>query len=262
MANVLSLEGQVEGSVELPQAFLDQIRPELIQRAALAENSYKLQPQAHYVLAGMQTTATYYGAMNSFRSGRHMGIAIRPREKLGGGVQGKVRRIPSSVKGKRAHPHLAEKKIIELINKKEYQRAIVSAISATAKSSPRTGDLKSLPFIVSDEIESLKKTKEIIKVLKNLKLEEYMEEGRNSHIKKGIRRSSRRKIYKKSILIVLSKNGTTLNAARNIPGLDVCTISNITVNLLAPGGVPGRITIWSEQAVKNIDSEISKISLG
>ena len=79
----------------------------------LAEASQKLQPQGHYVLAGMQTTATYYGAMNSYRTGRHVGRAIRPREKLGGGIQGKVRRIPSSTKGKRAHPHMIEKIIKE-----------------------------------------------------------------------------------------------------------------------------------------------------
>ena len=103
--DVFNLEGSASKTVELPSAFSERVRTELIARAVLAENSLRLQPQAHYVLAGMQTTARYYGAMNSWRTGRHMGMAIRPREKLGGGVQGKVKRIPSAVKGKRAHPH-------------------------------------------------------------------------------------------------------------------------------------------------------------
>lgn len=98
--DVLSLDGKPKGKLEAPKAFQETVRPELIQRAVVAENTRKLQPQGHYPLAGMQTTATYYGAMNSYRSGRHMGIAIRPREKLGGGVQGKVRVVPSAVKGK------------------------------------------------------------------------------------------------------------------------------------------------------------------
>ena len=135
MANVLSLDGKVKRSIELPSAFSKGVRLELIRRAALAENSYKLQPQGHFRLAGMQTSAAYFGAMGSYRTGRHMGIAIRPREKLGGGVQGKVKRIPSSTKGRRAHPHIVEKTLTEKINNREYQLAIASAVSATAISS-------------------------------------------------------------------------------------------------------------------------------
>jgi large subunit ribosomal protein L4e len=118
-AEVLSLDGKAKGKVALPGMFEDEVRPELIRRAVLAESTMKLQPQGHFLLAGMQTTARYYGRMNSYRTGRHMGNAIRPKQKLGGGAQGAVRRIPSSTKGKRAHPHLVEKIIAEEINKKE-----------------------------------------------------------------------------------------------------------------------------------------------
>jgi hypothetical protein len=31
-----------------------------------------------------------------------------------------------------------------------------------------------------------------------------------------------------------------IKAARNIAGVDACTVSNLTANLLAPGGVPGK----------------------
>jgi large subunit ribosomal protein L4e len=203
----------------------------------------------------MQTTARYYGRMNSYRTGRHMGQAIRPRQKLGGGVQGKVRRIPSSTKGKRAHPHLIEKTMVEQINKKEYQRALASAISATAG----TKDHQPKPIIVSDDIESIKKTKEILKIFTSLKLGEEIEESSNKiKIRKGLRRSSKQKHYKKSVLLVISKNGDALKAAGNIAGVDACTISNITANLLAPGGVPGRTTVWSEEAIKNIEDSIKK----
>lgn len=97
-ADVLSLDGKAKGKVELPSLFGEAVRPDLIQRAVLAENTRSLQPQAHYPLAGMQTTARYYGRMHSYRTGRHMGQAIRPRQKLASGIQGKVRIIPSAVR--------------------------------------------------------------------------------------------------------------------------------------------------------------------
>lgn len=253
-ANVLSLEGTVKGKVELPPAFGEEVRQDLILRAVLAESTRFRQPQAHYPLAGMQTTAQYYGRMHSYRTGRHMGQAIRPRQKLAHGIQGKVRVIPSAVKGKRAHPHLAAKTIIEEMNKKEYQKAIASAVSATASAHTK------MPIVVANEIESISKTKDMVRLFTVLKLIGSAN-GRKAHIKKGLRRSTKQKHYKKSVLLVIGKETTAIKAARNIAGADACAISNITANLLAPGGNPGRITVWSEHAIKNLEASISKQNL-
>jgi large subunit ribosomal protein L4e len=255
-ANVLSLEGTVKGKVELPSAFDEEVRPDLILRAVLAESTRLQQPQAHYPLAGMQTTAQYYGRMHTYRTGRHMGQAIRPRQKLAHGVQGKVRVIPSAVKGKRAHPHLAAKTIIEEMNKKEYQKAIASAVSATASLSTHTR----MPIVVADEIESISKTKDMIKLLTTLKLI-GKENKKKARIKKGLRRSTRQKHYRKSVLLVIGNENAAIKAARNIAGVDACIISNITANLLAPGGNPGRPTVWSEHAIKSLEASINKQNL-
>lgn len=183
-ASIRALDGSSGSSIELPASFNEQVRVDLIRRAVLAEASQRLQPQGHYVLAGMQTTATYYGAMNSYRTGRHMGRAIRPREKLGGGIQGKVRRIPSSTKGKRAHPHMIEKIIKEQINKREYQKAIASAVAATASGTKG-------PIVVANQIEKVAKTKEIVKVFNNLKLTLV----KKKRLRQGLRRHSNRRRY-------------------------------------------------------------------
>lgn len=251
-ANVLSIDGNSKGTVELPKAFSELVRQDLITRAVVAENTYMLQPQGHYPLAGMQTTAAYFGAMHSYRTGRHMGKAIRPREKLGGGVQGKVKIIPSAVKGKRAHPHMVEKTLIEKINKREYQKALASAISATARDSP---------LIVEDKIEETKRTKDMLNIFAKLKISSYVERSAKPSIKKGIRRSTRMRHYRKSVLLIVSKESPALKAARNMAGVDVCTVSSMRANLLAPGGTPGRIAVWSESAIKNLDSAIEKYAL-
>ncbi|MCL4379475.1 MAG: 50S ribosomal protein L4 [Candidatus Marsarchaeota archaeon] len=247
-AQVLNIDGSTLKSVTLPSAFSEAVRADLITRAVVAENTRTLQPQAHYVLAGMQTTARYYGAMNSYRTGRHMGIAIRPREKLGGGAQGKVKRIPSAVKGKRAHPHLVEKGIVERINAKEYQKAIRSAIAATKQ-----------PIVLSSDMESMRRTKEVIKMLNSLKLDGEIRGAKAR--RKGIRRSSRQRRYGRSLLIVVDADKGIAKAARNIPGVDVCSVQSISVGMFAPGGRPGRLTLWSEAALEKLDSEINNKKL-
>ncbi len=255
-ANVLSIDGKVKGSMQVPDVFGNEVRPDLIRRAVLAENTRRIQPQGHFVLAGMQTTARYYGKMNSYRSGRHMGHAIRPRQKLASGVQGQVRIVPSATKGKRAHPHLIEKTIIEEINEREYRKAIASAIAATAMKGEKS------PMIVSDEIENISKTKQMLGIFKSLKLSARVEKSSSGRrIVKGLRRSSKVRKYPKSILVVVGKECNALKSARNMAGVDTCTVERITANLLAPGGVPGRATVWSESAVKAVESAIPKLKI-
>lgn len=263
--NILSLQGTQKGSVELPALFSDAVREDLIRRAVIAEQTLKLQPKGHYLLAGMNTTARYYGAMSSYRTGRHMGIAIRPRQKLGGGQQGQVRRIPSSVKGKRAHPHKIEKTLIERINKKEYQKAMRSAVAATASADivlrKHAMEKMQLPIVLSNDVESIKRTRDVVAMLNALKLSKDLEKSKDPTIRKGLRRLSKRKHFRKSALIVVGEDKGIVKAARNVAGIDVCTVKEIKANLLAPGGVPGRVTLWSESAVKALASEIEKLSL-
>jgi hypothetical protein len=96
--------------IELPDIFDAEVRADLIQRAVLAENSMKLQPQGHYPSCRNADNCndTMEGCIPTDPEGIWE-CAIRPRQKLGGGVARKGKVIPSSVKGKRAHPHLWRK---------------------------------------------------------------------------------------------------------------------------------------------------------
>ncbi len=259
--NVLSIEGNVKGSVDSPEAFSENVRPDLIRRAVLSERSALLQPQGHSVMAGIQTTAAYYGSYEGYRSGRHKGRAIRPREKLAGGAQGKVKRIPSAVKGKRAHPHMIEKILIENMNKKEYQKAMRSAIAATSNADLINYKFEkqiALPVVVSDEIESIGKTKDMIKFVKSIGALKYLDsckEGKK--IKSG--RSASERHYKKSMVFIFSRDDApAIKASRNIAGADACSVNNMKVELLAPGGVPGRFAVISESAFKKLDGAIER----
>lgn len=258
-ANIYQTNGEVLKKIEVPGIFEGAFRQDLVKRALLAEQSTRYQPQGHYPLAGMQTTAVYVGRMGAYRSGRHMGIAIRPRQKLGGGAMGDVRRIPSSVKGKRAHPHKVEKIIKEVINLKEYRKALASAIAGTSNeqlvNANHTLSIK-LPIVVEDKVEQISKTKDFVSLIEKLKLNEDMEKSHDPRIKKGLRRNSKQRHFRKSILVVVADDKGIGRSTRNIPGVDFCNVKSMSVEALAPAAKP-RIVIWTESAVKELQEAVS-----
>ncbi|HUB92741.1 MAG TPA: 50S ribosomal protein L4 [Candidatus Saccharimonadales bacterium] len=257
-AEVYTLEGSRKETVTLPPVFHSEYRVDLIQRAMLSEQSERFQPQGHFVLAGLQTTAVYVGTYSGYRRGRHMGIAIRPRQKLGGGAMGDVRRIPSSVKGKRAHPHMVEKITAERINKREYLKAMESAIAGCAK-----GEMikekhpveRELPIIVEDGIEKIQKTKDLLKALSSLGFSNDLESSHKPRILTG--RSSRKRRFRKSVLIVVNDSKEISKAGRNIAGVDVISIRDLNVETLAPGTLP-RPTVWSKSAITHIEKTLKE----
>ncbi|MEM0094587.1 MAG: 50S ribosomal protein L4 [Candidatus Micrarchaeaceae archaeon] len=258
-ANLYQIDGTIERRIALPKVFEKEFRVDLVRRALLAEQSERYQPQGRYKYAGMETTATYVGRRGAFRTGRQLGIAIRPRQKLGGGAMGYVRRIPSSTKGRRAHPQKVEKRLVERINAKERLSALESAIAASASNElkERLGLKIELPIVVDSSIENFSKSKELMAFFKNLNL---MDEIRLSHKPKirRFRRNSKATVrkFRKTALIVAKDSKNLERAGRNIPGVDVCSVDKMSVGLLAPGAMP-RLIIWSESAI-NALAQIDK----
>ncbi|MDE1823828.1 MAG: 50S ribosomal protein L4 [Candidatus Micrarchaeota archaeon] len=261
--NVYDLEGKVEKSIELPEAFSAGFREDLVKRALLAEQSLDYQPQGHDVMAGLRTTAVYVGNYKSYRTGRHMGIAIRPRQKLGGGAQGDVRRIPSATKGRRAHPHKIEKTIVERINNREYVKAIFAAISGCGESEmirERHRFSGDAPIIIDQKIESVSKTKELMRILGKLGLSDDLDASHSPRLAKGMRRKAQLRHFRRSVLIVAKDAGNISKAGRNIPGVEVCGVNELTIRRLAPGGLP-RLTVWSENALADVKAAVESKKL-
>ena len=42
------------------------------------------------------------------------------------------------------------------------------------------------------------------------------------------------------------------NAAGNLLGVDITTVKNLNVELLAPGTHPGRLTVWAKSAFEKL----------
>jgi large subunit ribosomal protein L4e len=60
-------------------------------------------------------------------------------------------------------------------------------------------------------------------------------------------------------LIVINEDKGLMEAAGNIPGLNVATVSNLNVEMLAPGAHPGRLTIWTKSAIENLRSMYKEV---
>lgn len=255
-AHVYSIDGNPVEEIELPKQFEEEVREELIRRAVLAEQSRKYQPKGAFKLAGLQTTAEYRGRKEAYGSIKNRGISRLPREKFPKGRFGKVRIVPFSVKGRRAHPPKPEKVLVERINKKEYEKALRSAIAATAKKEVvearghKVNGVKEIPLVVENRFEELDKTKTVLSCLKALGVDGDLERARRKKKARGVRRGG--DVRPKSVLIVVGDGSKVARAARNIPGVDVRSVGELDVSSLAPGTHAGRLTIWSRRAVEEL----------
>jgi len=249
-AKLFDLQGKIKGKITLPEVFRTPIRPDVIKRAVIAIQSHRFQPQGRDPMAGKRTTAESRGV--------GLGIARIPRIK---GPTGRGALAPGTVGGRAAHPPVAEKKIRKKIPKKERLLAIRSAIAATAdkKIVASRGhvidEIPDLPLIVTDELQKLKKSREVIEALLQLGVipDVYrVKESRKIRAGKGKRRG--RKI-KQAVgpLIVISENEGIMEAASNIPGVEVVKVNNLNAELLAPGTHPGRLTIWTDSSIRKLD---------
>lgn len=259
---VFGLKGEKAGEASVPKVFSTKYNPELIKRASLSIQSAKKQPQGMKPDTGMDTSAEYRG-LRSLPTGErtiNVGHARLPRMKNRSSLlSGRVAKVTQAVGSRKAHPPKVEKKVKEKINKKEKKAALYSAIATSANKELVAdrhvlADGVELPLVVVDGFEGLKKTKEVIGALKGLKVledVEYAKNGRRLRAGKGKKRGRKYK-QKKSLLIVTAKDGGIYKAARNLSGVDVCSLKKLNVDLLAPGTKAGRLVVWSESALKEL----------
>ena len=257
MVKVFDLTGKEKGQIDLPSSFATPIREDIIKRAVLALQSTKRQAYGTNKLAGLRTAAHYHGVKDKRGSMKNKEIARGPRTHgSNGGQEWRMRRIPQTVGGRRAHPPKVEKIWKQKVNKKEMILAIKSAISATGNKElvENRGHIFTcaLPLIASDEINSVKTLKDIKKFLIELKFEDELKRGEKKKVRSGKGKSRGRKYKRKKSILFVSTDSNLKKAVSNIPGCDFRCLKCLTVEDLAPGTVPGRLTIWTEGAVKKI----------
>ena len=261
--NILDINGKKLKEIKLPSFFSSEIREDLI--AKILEIKKTKQPYAPSLLAGKQDSAS-----GKIRHRRHVwkthygkGISRIPRKimsKKGSQFVWIGSTVPQARGGKRAHPP----KILSMINtkktnKKELQKALISAISATANEREvkkkyaklKNSEIKNLPFVVESKIISLK-TKELIgsvKKILGIVLFEIALKKKNIRSGKGKLRGRKYKTNA-GLLIVTGKNEKL-----KINSFEVVSVKNLSIIDLAKGG-QGRLTIYTEQAILDLEEKL------
>ena len=254
---VLSLEGQEVGSVDLPNAFNVPVREDLISRVYVALESHGKQPQGRDPLAGERTTA------ESGHPPTGRGIARIPRVKgeryAKSGMAGAVASI---VHGRLPHPPRSEKSIRKNVNKKERYLALASAISATASAElvARRGHkfTVTLPIVVSDDMENLGKVRDLKNFLSAIGADRDLERVSQRSKKVSSRYSTRKRIGA-GPLIVVANNSKLDSIVKSMQGVSLVKSSNLSVLDLAPGSSPGRLTIWTKDALNSLPKNVQNI---
>lgn len=243
--------------IEKPVIFKIPVREDIIRKIFVFQHSHRIQPKGRYPLAGMERSAEFFGV--------GLGLARVPRIKEGP-LRGTAAIVTMARGGRRHHVTTPEKKVYKNLNKKELRLGVAHAVAATGIKElvEARGHIIDrvpyIPLVVSDDIEEIVKTKELYEALERLGLSDDILRVKNSIKIVGGKASwrGRRKKVRKGPLIVYNEDRGIVKAARNIIGVDVVSANEVSVIHLAPGGHPGRLTLWTQSAISKVQDRLSK----
>src|ERR687885_1144487 len=172
-AKLLRIDGTESGTIDLPSIFSTPYRYDVIHKAYVNLLSHSYQRQGRYPMAGEVVSA------ESRNTG--LGIASIARAKGEGFSRaGQAAGVAGIRQGRVAHPPESWKKIYKKLNDKEKQLALCSAIAATARKDlverrgHKVSDISNFPIVISDDIENISKTKDLLSLLHSLGLKDEL----------------------------------------------------------------------------------------
>ncbi len=246
---------------DLPSQFSERVRPDIMKRAVLSIQSKNRQQYGSDPDAGLKHVTRLVKRSNTFRSQKGRGMSRTPKKVMlnrGSQFMWEGAEAPNTRSGRRAHPPKAGKDFEEEINDKERRKAIRSGIAATADEElvQENHDYEGELPIVAEDIEDIEKTSELEGELEDLGLEDELERVKEKKVRAG-RGKSRGRKYRRKVgpLVVVEEDGGVFNAASNLPGVETVRVENLNAELLAPGARPGRLVIWSQNAMEKLEEE-------
>lgn len=254
--SIVSAKGEKTSSqLPLPAVFNAPIRADLVHSVFVRVNKNKRQAYAVSEKAGHQTSAESWGTGRAVARIPRVGGSGTHRS--GQGAFGNMCRG-----GRMFAPTKTWRRWHVKVNHNEKRYATASAIAASAVTSlvlargHRVEQVEELPLVVSNEFESVTKTKDAVAVLKAV--------GANKDIVRVIKSKklragkgklrNRRWVQKRGPLVVYTNDNGITKALRNIPGVDVAHVSRLGLLQLAPGAHLGRFVIWTQAAFESLDS--------
>jgi large subunit ribosomal protein L4e len=238
-------DGKAVSELPLPPVFNSILRKDIIAKAVVAQQSHRFQAQGRNPMAGKRTTAESFGV------GR--GISRVPRVGGHGPLSGTAAFAPGTMGGRMAFPPVTSKRTAKSMNRKERRVALDSAIAATGSKElvrdrgHKFDDDIELPLVVTDEVEKFSKSSAAKAFLGAIGVSDDIH-----RVKKSKRIRGKNRTHSVGPLLVVSEYQGAQRAFENFEGVDVVRVKDLSVEALAPGTHPGRLTIWTESAVKTL----------
>jgi len=136
-----------------------------------------------------------------------------------------------------------------------------SAIAATArkdlieKRGHKVGTISNFPIVVSNDIESISKAKDLKKILISLGMSEDLDRTDLSRkVRSGLARRRGRKnhVGYSTLVVTGSENDEICQVSGSLPGVHVRSVRKLSVLDLAPGSRQIRLTVYSENAIEKL----------
>jgi len=114
-----------------------------------------------------------------------------------------------------------------------------------------------LPLVVDNNIANDTTTSKLLAALTTLGVGDELlkvKKSKKTRSGKGKYRNSRYVMRKGPLIIYSDSNKDIKQAARNLPGVDVCNVKRLNILQLAPGGHLGRFCIFTQDAFKELST--------
>ncbi|KAH7926381.1 60S ribosomal protein L4/L1/L2 [Leucogyrophana mollusca] len=252
--NVRSATGEASTSLPLPAVLTAPIRLDVVAQVHKSIAKNRRQAYAVSEKAGHQTSAESWG------TGR--AVARIPRVGGGGTHRSGQAAFGNMCRGGRMFaPTKIWRKWHVKVNQNQRRFAVVSALAASALPSlvlargHRIEQIEEVPLVVASSVESLKKTKEAVALLKSLNAYSDVVKVSNSRKLRAGKGKMRNRRYRqrRGPLVVYNEDNGIVKAFRNLPGVELVNVRRLNLLQLAPGGHLGRFVIWTEGAFGLLD---------
>jgi|TARA_Y100000310_G_scaffold251425_1_gene257934 large subunit ribosomal protein L4e len=259
---IFQIDGKQGKEIDTPKYFSHKIREDIVNKVLEAKKSK--QPYGSNPVAGLQASASgkLIHRRHVWKSQYGRGMSRIPRKKMsrrGSQFNWVGATSPNTRGGRRAHPPKAiSMKNTLSINKKEYDLALLSALSATADKDYITKKYDSLdgvkrdgPLIVDSKLSSLK-AKELKSSLKEILGDLFDVAVQKKAIRAGKGKLRGRKYKKNAGLLLVVGNDEKLKSS----SFEAVRVGELGVTDLARGGL-GRLTVYTEKAIEELNKRFS-----
>ena len=244
----------VKGSTQMPAVFTAPIRDDLVQFCHTNMAKNRRQGHAVYWHAGHEHSAESWGTGRAVA--RIPRISGSGTHRSGQGAFGNMCR-----KGRMFAPLKIWRKWQRKVNTNQKRNAVASALAAAAcgplvmARGHKIDDVPELPLVV-DSLNQ-EKTSALLSSLGNLGVKGDLArvlKSKKLRAGQGKMRNSRFTLAKGPLVVYGDENGLVKQAARNLPGVDVCNVSRLNLLQLAPGGHLGRLVVFTKDAFEQLDN--------